>query len=67
MHELLKFWTGWDVLPKKLLLEYTAGGHFKSQTCFERLIVPLSYREYSDFKEKLLEAIKVNDFGFGLL
>lgn len=44
--ELVKFWTGWHILPNKLSLQYSIEMRFKASTCFEMLIISLGFNDF---------------------
>lgn len=64
---LVKFWSGWEVLPEKLSVEVVCGTLPTSSTCFETLRIPGHYQEYSVFKFDLTSAINTCHTGFDLV
>ncbi|XP_041823362.1 uncharacterized protein LOC121629366 isoform X2 [Melanotaenia boesemani] len=65
---LLKFWTGWEVLPTEMTVEVVNGkGLPKSSTCFEVLRLPAHYQNYESFCVDMQACLKSSDSGFGLV
>ncbi|KAJ8266103.1 hypothetical protein GJAV_G00125890 [Gymnothorax javanicus] len=65
---LLKFWTGWAVLPRKMTVEVVnSQGLPKSSTCFEVLHLPAHYQNYESFCVDMQACLKSSDSGFGLV
>ncbi|XP_067223162.1 uncharacterized protein [Chanodichthys erythropterus] len=64
---LMKFWTGWDVLPRSLDVEVVDGNLPKSSTCYQTLKLPSHYKDYAAFERDLLAAIWSTDYGFGMV
>ncbi|XP_014187163.2 uncharacterized protein LOC102296913, partial [Haplochromis burtoni] len=50
----LKFWTGWEIVPKSLTVELVDGRHPTAATCYETLRIPYHYKDYLTFKEDLI-------------
>lgn len=67
LKELLKFWTGWEVLLKELQVEVVACTLPRSSICFEKLMLPAHYTCYSTFERDMLTCIGSNETGFGLV
>ncbi|XP_016343691.1 uncharacterized protein LOC107689983 [Sinocyclocheilus anshuiensis] len=63
---LMKFWTGWDVLPRSLDVEVVDGNLPKSSTCYQTLKLPSHYKDYAAFESDIL-AIWSSDYGFGMV
>lgn len=64
---LLKFWTGWEVLPGELTVEVVKSDYPKSSTCFETLRLPAHYHDYDTFVSDIQACLNSTDFGFGLV
>ncbi|XP_041841201.1 G2/M phase-specific E3 ubiquitin-protein ligase-like [Melanotaenia boesemani] len=64
---LLKFWTGWELLPSELTLEIVNSDLPKSSTCFETLRLPAHYHDYQVFVTDLQACLNTTDTGFGLV
>ncbi|XP_013856234.1 uncharacterized protein LOC106512087 [Austrofundulus limnaeus] len=64
---LLKFWTGWEIVPKSLTVEIVDGRHPTAATCYETLRIPYHYKDYLTFKGDLLACIETCYAGFGLV
>lgn len=64
---LMKFWTGWDVLPRSLDVEVVDGNLPKSSTCYQTLKLPSHYKDYISFERDILAAIWSSDYGFGMV
>ncbi|XP_046899989.1 uncharacterized protein LOC124483542 [Hypomesus transpacificus] len=65
--ELLKFWVGWEVLPREIHVEISRGRFPSSSTCFERLKLPVHFESYADFETALKASIQSAHTGFGLI
>lgn len=64
---LLKFWTGWEVLSGQLKLEVVRGEFPKSSTCYQSLRIPGHFSTYEELKQALEASIGTSDTGFGLI
>ncbi|KAJ7995081.1 hypothetical protein DPEC_G00256220 [Dallia pectoralis] len=64
---LVKFWTGWEILPISLSVEVVEGIHPTSSTCYETLRIPGHYKDYKSFKSDILACISTCQTGFGLV
>ncbi|XP_063735839.1 uncharacterized protein LOC134861770 isoform X7 [Eleginops maclovinus] len=64
---LVKFWTGWEVLQLSLSLEVVEGRYLTASTCFETLRIPGHYKDYMSFKHDILACICTCHTGFGLV
>lgn len=64
---LVKFWTGWKILPKTLSLEVVKGRYPTASTCYETLRIPGHYKDYMSFKSDILGCISTCQTGFGLV
>ncbi|XP_076839455.1 uncharacterized protein LOC143488805 [Brachyhypopomus gauderio] len=64
---LLKFWTGWEVLPRELTFEIVKGSLPTASTCFEVLKIPGHYEDFEAFRSDLLSCIGTHHTGFGLI
>ncbi|KAL0970154.1 hypothetical protein UPYG_G00238040 [Umbra pygmaea] len=67
LKELLRFWTGWEVLSTDLQLEVVKSNAPKASTCFKCLRIPGHYTDYKDFSYNLQACIATCDTGFGLI
>ncbi|XP_051809944.1 uncharacterized protein LOC127535616 [Acanthochromis polyacanthus] len=67
LKNLLRFWVGWEVPAKKLVVK-VANGHLpRALTCFETIKLPDHHTDYADFESDLLSAITTCETGFGLV
>ncbi|XP_023813581.1 uncharacterized protein LOC105358285 [Oryzias latipes] len=65
---LLKFWTGWEVLPREITVEVVNDQTLpKSSTCFEVLRIPAHYQNYESFLVDMQACLTSSDTGFGLV
>ncbi|XP_051802461.1 G2/M phase-specific E3 ubiquitin-protein ligase-like isoform X3 [Acanthochromis polyacanthus] len=64
---LVKFWTGWEVLPPSLSVQVINGRHPTASTCFETIRIPGHYKDYTSFKNDILSCICTCQTGFGLV
>ncbi|XP_029987475.1 uncharacterized protein LOC115417888 [Sphaeramia orbicularis] len=64
---LVKFWTGWEILPTSLCVEVVMGRCPTASTCFETLRIPGHYKDYASFKSDILACIYSCQTGFGLV
>ncbi|XP_049460106.1 uncharacterized protein LOC125905861 [Epinephelus fuscoguttatus] len=64
---LVKFWTGWEVLPPSLSVEVVESRYLTASTCFETLRIPGHYKDYTSFKHDILACISTCHTGFGLV
>ncbi|XP_026040866.1 uncharacterized protein LOC113032268 isoform X1 [Astatotilapia calliptera] len=64
---VLKFWTGWEIVPKSLTVELVDGRHPTAATCYETLRIPYHYKDYLTFKEDLIACSETFHSGFGLI
>lgn len=64
---LVKFWTGWEVLPNNISVEVVNGTFPKGSTCFETLRLPSHYQDYKSFKDDLVSCVRTHNTGFGLV
>ncbi|XP_062844575.1 uncharacterized protein LOC134303178 isoform X2 [Trichomycterus rosablanca] len=51
---LVKFWTGWEILPTSLTVEVVKSRYPTASTCFETLRIPGIYRDYTSFQSDML-------------
>ncbi|XP_034152221.1 G2/M phase-specific E3 ubiquitin-protein ligase-like isoform X2 [Esox lucius] len=65
--ELVKFWTGWEIIPPSLSVEVVEGRYPTASTCFETLRIPGHYKDYTSFKCDILACIDSCHTGFGLV
>ncbi|CAL8387530.1 unnamed protein product [Gadus morhua 'NCC'] len=65
--DLVKFWTGWEILPRSLSVEVVTGRYPTASTCFEALRVPGHYKDYTSFRTDVLASISSCQTGFGLV
>ncbi|XP_060758541.1 G2/M phase-specific E3 ubiquitin-protein ligase-like isoform X3 [Neoarius graeffei] len=65
--ELLRFWTGWEVLPRELIVAMTSSKYPRAATCFETLCLPTHYTDFRQFQKDLEACIKTSNTGFGLI
>nr|XP_055032086.1 uncharacterized protein LOC129420934 isoform X2 [Misgurnus anguillicaudatus] len=64
---LVKFWTGWEILPQSLSVEVVEGKYPIASTCFETLRLPGHYKDYASFQCDILACICTCHTGFGLV
>ncbi|XP_041810818.1 uncharacterized protein LOC121619292 [Chelmon rostratus] len=64
---LVKFWTGWEILPPSLSVEVVKSRYPTASTCFETLRIPGHYKDYTSFKHDILACISTCHTGFGLV
>ena len=71
MHDLMAFWTGWEMLPprgEKLWVQLDDQGTqtrlAESKACFNRLIVNSSHTDYATLKSSLTKALKYGSRGY---
>ncbi|XP_029970390.1 G2/M phase-specific E3 ubiquitin-protein ligase-like [Salarias fasciatus] len=64
---LVKFWTGWELLPRSLSVQVIEGRYPTASTCFETLRLPGHYKDYASFKQDLLACVCTSHTGFGLV
>ncbi|KAG7506717.1 G2 M phase-specific E3 ubiquitin-protein ligase-like [Solea senegalensis] len=55
--DLVKFWTGWEVLPWSLCVDVVEGRYPTAATYFETLNIPGHYKDYTSFKGDILACI----------
>ncbi|TKS66106.1 hypothetical protein D9C73_000162 [Collichthys lucidus] len=65
--ELLRFWTGWEVLPRELIVAMTSSKYPTAATCMETLRLPTHYTDFRQFQKDLEACIKTSNTGFGLI
>lgn len=66
--ELLKFWTGWAVLPQHLYVEVSHDLSLPvASTCLTTLKLPLRCRTFLAFTQAMRAAVSSTRFGFGLI
>uniref|UniRef100_UPI0037E8F1A3 G2/M phase-specific E3 ubiquitin-protein ligase-like n=1 Tax=Semicossyphus pulcher TaxID=241346 RepID=UPI0037E8F1A3 len=65
--KLVRFWVGWDVLPRQLDVEVVESSFPGSSTCFHLLKLPAHCKDYNIFERDILAAIWSVDTGFGLV
>ncbi|XP_058630028.1 G2/M phase-specific E3 ubiquitin-protein ligase-like [Onychostoma macrolepis] len=66
--DLLKFWTGWEIMPRNnLSIEVVKGSFPTASTCFETLRIPGHYKDYASFKNDILACIGTCQTGFRLV
>ncbi|RXM99709.1 hypothetical protein EOD39_10888 [Acipenser ruthenus] len=64
LKNLIKFWIGWEMLPKSLQIKDDVDFPVAS-TCFETLKIPSKYRTYESFREELVAISSSSNAGFG--
>ncbi|KAI9522077.1 hypothetical protein NQZ68_039900 [Dissostichus eleginoides] len=65
---LVKFWTGWEILPRNNLSIEVVNGRFPTaSTCYETLRIPGHYKDYASFENDMLACIGTCQTGFGLV
>ncbi|XP_041804818.1 uncharacterized protein LOC121614800 [Chelmon rostratus] len=64
---LVKFWTGWEIVPPSLSVEVVESRYPTASTCFETLRIPGHYKDYTSFKHDILACISTCHAGFGLV
>lgn len=68
LQDLLRFWTGWAVLPEHLYVEMSPYQSMPTApTCLTTLKIPLRCRTYDDFAVNINAAVKSTKFGFGMI
>ncbi|KAF3842704.1 hypothetical protein F7725_001553 [Dissostichus mawsoni] len=68
MTNLVKFWTGWEILPRNNLSIEVVNGRFPTaSTCYETLRIPGHYKDYASFENDMLACIGTCQTGFGLV
>ncbi|KAK0141286.1 hypothetical protein N1851_021729 [Merluccius polli] len=67
LKNLLRFWVGWEVPPKELIVKVASGLLPRALTCFETIKLPHYYTTYKDFESDLVAAISTCNTGFGLV
>lgn len=68
LRELLKFWTGWAVLPQHLYVEVSPDLSLPvASTCLTTLKLPLRCRTFLAFTQAMRAAVSSTRFGFGLV
>ncbi|CAL9689655.1 unnamed protein product [Knipowitschia caucasica] len=67
LQNLIKFWTGWEILPISLSVEVVTGRYVTAATCLEMLRIPCHYKDYDGFHSDLLASISTCHTGFGLV
>ncbi|XP_065109922.1 uncharacterized protein [Paramisgurnus dabryanus] len=66
--ELVKFWTGWAVLPQHLYVEVSPDLSFPvASTCLTTLKLPLKCKTFLGFTQAMRAAVSSTKFGFGLV
>lgn len=66
--ELMKFWTGWTVLPQHLYVEVSPDLTLPvASTCLTTLKLPLRCRTFLAFTQAMRAAVSSTRFGFGLV
>ncbi|XP_059195012.1 G2/M phase-specific E3 ubiquitin-protein ligase-like [Centropristis striata] len=64
---LVKFWTGWEILPTSPSVEVVMGRYPTASTCFETLRIPGHYKDYKSFERDIQACICSCQTGFGLV
>ncbi|XP_062399430.1 uncharacterized protein LOC134089117 isoform X2 [Sardina pilchardus] len=65
---LIKFWSGWEVLPRELIVVVSQDVTYPvSATCFDTLKLPGHYMDYDQFAKELTAVIGTWEHGFGLI
>lgn len=64
---LVKFWTGWEILPTSPSVEVVMGRYPTASTCFEMLRIPGHYKDYQSFQSDIQACICSCQTGFGLV
>ncbi|CAB1435174.1 unnamed protein product [Pleuronectes platessa] len=64
---LVKFWTGWEILPMRPSVEVVMGRYPTASTCFETLCIPGHYKDYKSFESDIQACICSCQTGFGLV
>lgn len=68
LQELLKFWTGWAVLPQHLYVEVLPDLSFLvASTCLTTLKLPLKYRTSLGFTQVMRAAVTVHPQSMALV
>ncbi|XP_072554187.1 uncharacterized protein [Paramormyrops kingsleyae] len=67
LRKLLKFWVGWEILPKELKVEFTTSSMPKTSTCFETLRLPGHYTDFPSFQTDMQTCLSSVMYGFGLV
>ncbi|KAJ4948476.1 hypothetical protein JOQ06_020010 [Pogonophryne albipinna] len=68
MANLVKFWTGWEILPRNnLSIEVVNGSFPTASTCYETLRIPGHYKDYASFENVMLACIGTCQTGFDLV
>lgn len=71
LKKLMKFWVGWEVVPRTLNLEIvqsTGQNQLpKAYTCYERLRLPDHYTSLSAFTADMMVCLQSVESGFGLV
>ncbi|KAK0134310.1 hypothetical protein N1851_030131 [Merluccius polli] len=67
LKNLLRFWVGWEVPPKELIVKVASGLLPRALTCFETIKLPHHYTTYKDFESDLVAAVSTCNTGFGLV
>ncbi|XP_066525159.1 uncharacterized protein [Hoplias malabaricus] len=64
---LVKFWTGWEIIPASLSVEVVNGSYPTASTCFDTLRISGHYKDYTSFKNDILGCISTCQTQFGLV
>ncbi|KAL0984536.1 hypothetical protein UPYG_G00142870 [Umbra pygmaea] len=67
LKSLMRFWVGWEVPPKELIVKMASGRLPRASTCFGTIKLPDHYATYKDFESDLIAAIATCNTGFGLV
>lgn len=71
LRQLLRFWTGWEVLVESLSLEVVQSrgrNHLPTaSTCYERLRIPDHYKTFASLQSDLMIGLRSVESGFGLI
>ena len=65
LKNLVKFWTGWEILPTSFSVEIVKGRYPTAATCYETLRIPGHYKDYISFKSDIHACISTSNTGFG--
>ncbi|KAM6950301.1 uncharacterized protein PEZ65_023334 [Lycodopsis pacificus] len=67
LRDLMKFWVGWELLTRNLIVEVVTSTYPVSLTCFFKLKLPSHYQTYKMFHQDMMMAISSISSGFGLV
>ncbi|KAF1385988.1 hypothetical protein PFLUV_G00113470 [Perca fluviatilis] len=67
LHDLIRFWVGWELLTRNLLVEVVTSTYLVALTCFLKLRLPSHYQAYKMFHQDLMMAMSSVSCGFGIV